>query len=527
MPPSAAGRALAPSDNAAPQHNQLQHLSLLHKVINMSQPYLLAIDQGTTGSTALILDASLKPVATASKEFEQIYPHPGWVEHNPEAIWSSVAHAVRQALKAADIDGSAIAAIGITNQRETTVVWDRESSTPIGNAIVWQCRRTSDLTERLRAEGHEPEVRQRTGLVLDPYFSASKIAWLLDNTQDSRARAQRGELAFGNIDSFLVWRLTDGEVHVSDISNASRTSLMNLETGDWDPAMLELFNIPSQLLPEIRGNAEVYGHTKGLGFLPDGIPIAGMAGDQQAALFGQACFEPAQAKCTYGTGAFVLMNVGNKPIASEHGLLTTAAWRLNGETTYALEGSAFIAGAIVQWLRDELQILNSAAEVEALAQSVPDNGGVVLVPALAGLGAPHWRPDARGVIWGLTRGSSRGHIARAALEGIALEVRDILDAMQADLGRDLKLLRVDGGASKNNLLMQIQCDLLQVTLSRPTIVETTALGAALLAGLGAGIFSDLSSITDSWREERAFTAAMSDAERDKLLALWAEGLKRV
>ena len=487
----------------------------------------LAIDQGTTGSTAVVLDRSLRVLAKANREFPQRFPQPGWVEHDPEAIWQSVRHAVTAVLADPKVDADRIEAIGITNQRETTVVWDRATGAPIHHAIVWQCRRTTEVCQTLRAAGHEALVRERTGLVLDPYFSGTKVAWVLDHVEGARDRAERGELAFGTIDSFLVHRLTGGGVHVTDVSNASRTLLMHLEDGAWDDELLALFRVPKVMLPEIRGNAEVYGKTKNVGFLPDGIPIAGMAGDQQAALFGQACFEPGEAKCTYGTGAFLLMNVGDTPVASNHGLLTTAAWRLNGKTTYALEGSAFVAGAVVQWLRDSLQFFSSAVEVEALAATVEDSGGVVLVPALTGLGAPHWNPEARGVIWGITRGTTRAHVARAALEGIAFQNKDILDAMVADRGEPLRCLRVDGGAAANDLLMQFQCDLVGVPLSRPHILETTALGAAMLAMVGVGVFDDLGTLREAWVEERRFSSAMSGPERDAAMARWAEGLRRV
>ena len=488
---------------------------------------ILAIDQGTTGSTAVLIDSALNVVAKHNDEFPQIYPQPGWVEHDPEAIWASVRSSVLAALDKASVSADQIRAIGITNQRETTVVWDRETSAPIHNAIVWQCRRTAEVCAELRRQGHSDNVRKKTGLVLDPYFSGTKLAWILDAVDGARARAGRGELAFGTIDTFLVWRLTAGETHVTDVSNASRTMLMDLQSGAWDDELISVLRVERSMLPDIRGNAEVYGHTQGLDFLPDGIPIAGMAGDQQAALFGQACFEPGEAKCTFGTGAFLLMNTGTTPIASDNGLLTTAAWRLGTETTYALEGSAFIAGAVVQWLRDELKFFESAAEIEALAQSVPDNGGVVCVPALAGLGAPHWNAEARGVLWGLTRGTNRGHIARAALEGIALQNRDILDAMEADLGAALELLRVDGGAAANDMLMQFQADVLDVPVSRPTMLETTALGAGLLAALGAGIFADLDAVRAAWQEDRRFAPAMTDGARQAAIDLWNAGLERV
>lgn len=486
---------------------------------------LLAIDQGTTGSTAVLIDRDLRVFGAVNEEFPQIYPHAGWVEHDPEAIWRSVGNVVRKVLDRTGTQPEDIAAIGITNQRETVVGWERATGRPIHNAIVWQCRRTTPVCQRLREAGHDAMIRQKTGLVIDPYFSGTKIAWTLDAVPDARKRID--ELMFGTIDSFLVWRLSGGAAHVTDISNASRTMLMDLKTGEWDPALAELLDVPLELLPEIRGNAEVYATTRGLDFLPDGIPIAGMAGDQQAALFGQACFAPGEAKCTYGTGAFLLMNVGHTPQPSTHGLLTTAAWQLNGKTTYALEGSAFIAGAVVQWLRDGIGFVESSAEVEALASSVEDTNGVVLVPAFAGLGAPHWNPEARGVLYGLTRGVTRGHIARAALEGIAFQCHDILRAMEQDIGSTLRILRTDGGAAANNLMMQFQADLLDVPISRPHILETTALGAALFAGLGAGIFSDLDQIRAAWREDRRFQPEMEAQERHKHLARWQEGLKRV
>ncbi|MFT4704068.1 MAG: glycerol kinase [Bradymonadia bacterium] len=487
----------------------------------------LAIDQGTTGTTAVVLDRELNLLAKANREFQQLYPEPGWVEHRPQAIWASVRDAVRAVLADQDVRVAEIQAIGITNQRETSVIWDRESHEPIHNAIVWQCRRTADTCDALKAAGNAVMVRKKTGLVLDPYFSGTKAAWMLDHVDGARERAERGELAFGTIDSFLVWQLTAGDVHVTDVSNASRTMLMDLRSGEWDDGLCSMLRVPRVLLPEIRGNAEVYGHTKGLDFLPDGIPIAGMAGDQQAALFGQACFEPGEAKCTYGTGAFLLMNTGAEVVESTHGLLSTAAWRVGGKTTYALEGSAFVAGAVVQWLRDEMKFFESAEEVESLAATVDDSGGVVLVPAFTGLGAPHWNPHARGVLWGITRGTKRAHVARAALEGIAFQNTEILQAMQADLGEPMRALKVDGGASANDLLMQFQADLLNVPLSRPHMLETTALGAALLAALGVGAFDDVSAIRDAWLEQRRFTPAMSDAERAKALSLWQKGIARV
>lgn len=488
---------------------------------------LLAIDQGTTGSTAVLIGRDLRVIATANQEYRQIYPQPGWVEHDPSDIWRSVKDAVLAVLRKTGIDASRIAAIGITNQRETTVVWNRESGTPVHNAIVWQCRRTADVCHALRDQGHQEDVQARTGLVLDAYFSGTKVSWILDNVNGARADADAGRLAFGTIDCWLTWRLTGGVAHVTDFSNASRTLLMNLEAGAWDDHMCALLRVPAAVLPTIRSNAEVYGVTKGLDFLPDGIPVAGMAGDQQAALFGQACFEAGEAKCTYGTGAFLLMNTGSERVPSKNGMLTTGAWLLDGTPTYAIEGSAFIAGAVVQWLRDQMQFFTSSAQVEDLAASVPDSGGVVVVPALAGLGAPHWNPEARGVIWGITRGTDRAHIARAALEGIAFQCGDILTAMQKDLGRDLSLLRVDGGAAANNLLMQFQCDILNVAISRPRVLETTALGAGLFAGLGVGFFEGLDAIRANWAEERQFHPSMDAETRAAHLQRWEKGLARV
>ena len=475
---------------------------------------ILAIDQGTTGSTALILDRELRVLARANREFPQHFPKPGWVEHEPEDIWTSVGDAIIEALGRASVDATRIAAVGITNQRETSLLWRRRDGKPIHRALVWQDRRTAEVCKRLRETGDAKLLEQRTGLVADPYFSATKLAWTLDNVEGARAAADAGELAAGTIDSYLVWRMTGGAVHATEPSNASRTLLWPL-TGkaqsksdpgrrDWDPELCELLRVPEQVLPEVRPCTAEFGHTAGVPGLPDGIPIHGIAGDQQAALFGQACFARGEAKCTYGTGAFVMLNTGAEIVRSEHGLLTTVAWQIGDETTYALEGSAFMAGAVVQWLRDGLGFFTRAGEVEELARSVNDAGGVVLVPAHAGLGAPHWRPDARGLIRGLTRGTTRAHIARAALEGIALEVTDLLEAMAADLGAPLANLRVDGGAAANDLLMQIQCDLLGVPLARPTILESTALGATFLAGLGVGLWSSPAEVGSAWKQDRAF-----------------------
>ena len=488
--------------------------------------FILAIDQGTTGTTVIVLDRALTVRARVNQEFRQIYPRPGWVEHDPEDIWRSVLDTVARAVEQAGAAPDQIKAVGITNQRETTVVWDRATGTPVHNAIVWQDRRTAEQMAALKARGLEDMVRARTGLVLDPYFSGSKVRWILDNVEGARARAERGALAFGTIDTFVLWRLTGG-AHKTDVSNASRTLLMDLEGQRWDDELLGLFDIPASVLPEIRGNSEVYGEVRGVPGLADGTPVCGMAGDQQAALFGQACFEAGEAKCTFGTGAFLLMNTGERPVASRSGLLTTAAWRVGDRSCYALEGSAFVAGAAVQWLRDGLGIVEEASAIEALAASVEDSGGVVFVPALTGLGAPHWDPEARGVIHGLTRGTTRAHIARAALEGIAFQNADILDAMQRDLGQTLTTLKVDGGASANNLLMQFQADLLRCPIVRPEMTDTTALGSALLAGLAAGIFDDLEAIRASWRQDRRFDPKMGEDEIEAHQARWRRGLARV
>jgi glycerol kinase len=489
---------------------------------------VLAIDQGTTGSTALIIGKDLRVLGRANTEFRQIYPQPGWVEHAPEEIWQSVRHCVGAALAAAGVDATAIRAIGITNQRETSLFWDRETGEAIHHAIVWQCRRTAATCERLRQAGHESRVQQVTGLVLDPYFSATKAAWTLDHVEGARARAERGELAFGTIDTFLLWRLTGGAVHATDVSNASRTLLLNIHEVAWDPSLLELFGVPAAALPEVRSSSEVYGHTRGLDFLPDGIPVSGMAGDQQAALFGQACYAPGDAKCTYGTGAFVLMNTGAAAPHSERGLLTTIAWRLkDGPTVYAIEGSVFIAGAAVQWLRDAMNVIDTSPDVEALARSVPDSGGVVVVPAFAGLGAPYWDAEARGAVLGLTRGSGRGHLARATLESIAQQVADVVEAMSADAGRTLTGLRVDGGAAANDLLMQMQADLLGSDVVRSAVLETTGLGAAFLAGLGAGFWRDPEEVAARWRSDAQFQPAISDDDRARSRRRWAAAVARI
>jgi len=488
---------------------------------------VMAIDQGTTGSTVMIFDGELNVLGKGYAEYEQHFPKPGWVEHNSDQIWESVEKTIAMALTKAGVGGERIAAIGITNQRETVVAWERATGRPYHHAIVWQCRRTADMCAALRERGLEEVFQQSTGLLLDPYFSGTKIAWLLQNVPVFAAAAVKCEAAIGTIDTFLTWKLTGGVAHVTDVSNASRTLLMNLKTLAWDDELLDILEIPASVLPSIRSSSEVYGTTKGLSMLPDGIPVAGIAGDQQAALFGQACFEPGMAKCTYGTGSFLLWNTGEKIVRSNNRLLTTVAWKLGDEVNYALEGSSFIAGAAVQWLRDGLKMFSSSPEVEQLAASVPDTGGVVFVPALVGLGAPHWNAQAKGVIWGITRGTTRAHIARATLEGIALQNYDVLKAMEKDAGAKLELLRVDGGASANNLLIQFQSDILDCAISRPTMVETTALGAALLAGLAVGLWKNKAEVTARWKEDRRFTPTMPSAKVEEHLLLWTEALGRV
>ncbi len=491
----------------------------------MEASHVLAIDQGTTGTTVLILDRRLQVRAKVNQEFRQIFPKPGWVEHDLDDIWGSTTATLQRALREAGLRGQEIAAIGITNQRETTALWERRSGRPLHHAIVWQDRRTTETCARLKAEGHEPRVREKTGLVLDPYFSATKIQWLLENVKGAQEKARDGEVAFGTIDTFLAWRLTGGLAHVTDVSNASRTLLMDLRTREWDRALLDLFGVPKSVLPEIRPSSEVYGTTRGVKVLPDGIPVAGMAGDQQAALFGQACFAPGEAKCTYGTGAFLLQNTGPEAVFSSRGLLTTVAWSIGGEVTYALEGSSFIAGAAVQWLRDGLGLIKKAADVEALAKQVKDSGDVVFVPALAGLGAPHWRPEARGVIRGIDRGTTAAHLARATLEGIAFLINDLAEAMRAEAHRPIPIFKVDGGASQNDLLMQFQADLLGVPVERPRMIETTALGAAFLAGLAAGFWKDREEIRRNWRVGKRFDPKMKPTEREAHLARWRRAIE--
>ena len=484
--------------------------------------YILALDQGTTSSRTIVFDQAGSVVATAQKEFRQIFPKPGWVEHDANEIWATQLFTAQEALRRAGLSASDIAGIGITNQRETTVVWDRESGVPVHHAIVWQDRRTAGRCDQLKARGLTPTIKRKTGLVVDAYFSGTKLEWILKNVPGARARAKAGRLAFGTIDTWLIWNLTGGRVHVTDPSNASRTMLFHLK-GDWDDELLKLLGVPRSVLPEVRSSSEVYGQTTLLG---GSIPIAGIAGDQQAALFGQACTQPGMVKNTYGTGCFMLMNTGTKPTPSKNNLLTTVAWRIGNRTEYALEGSIFIAGAVVQWLRDGLGIIKSSSEVEALAAQVTDPEGVYLVPAFAGLGAAHWDQYARGLVAGVTRGTTAAHIAGAALEGIALQVADVLRAMEADAGIKLKELRVDGGASANNLLMQFQSNLLNVPVVRPTVTETTALGAAYLAGLAVGYWKDQQQIAAQWQVDRRFSPSMKAAERKRLETGWRKALER-
>ncbi|WP_087724901.1 glycerol kinase GlpK [Pandoraea sp. PE-S2T-3] len=490
----------------------------------MSGPYILAFDQGTTSSRALLFDRDGHVVATAQKEFRQIYPHPGWVEHDPREIWSTQAGVVAEALTHAGVGGVDIAAIGITNQRETTIVWDRRTGEPVYNAIVWQDRRTADFCERLRADGAQDMVASRTGLRIDAYFSGSKIRWILDNVAGAREAAEAGHLAFGTVDSWLVWHLTGGKLHVTDVSNASRTMLFNIHRLEWDDELLALLGVPRQMLPEVRSSSEVYGHTT-TSLLSKPVPIAGIAGDQQAALFGQMCLRPGMVKNTYGTGCFMVMNTGDKPQASSHNLLTTVAWKIGDRVDYALEGSIFIGGAVVQWLRDGLGIIRHSRDVEALATSVPDADGVVLVPAFAGLGAPHWQPHARGTLFGATRGTTAAHVARAALDSIAFQTLDVLRAMEADAGLHVAELRVDGGAAANDLLMQWQADLLGADVVRPHVIETTAAGAAYLAGLAVGFWPDIDTLQRQWQLQQRFSRKLSEEEVNRAVKGWQRAVR--
>lgn len=485
----------------------------------MPNKYILALDQGTTSSRAIIFDQGGNIISLAQKEFTQIYPQPGWVEHNPEEIWSSQFGVMAEALAKNNIKLSQLAAIGITNQRETTLVWERSGSKPIYNAIVWQDRRTATYCDQLKDEGASQMIREKTGLVIDAYFSATKLKWILDNIPDARTKAEKGELAFGTVDTWLVWKLSNGKLHITDVSNASRTMLMNIKSCDWDEELLKLFDIPVSVLPEIKPSSKMYGVTDTV-VKDSNIPIAGIAGDQQSALFGQMCTLPGMVKNTYGTGCFMLMNTGDKVVTSQNNLLTTVAWKLNNKIEYALEGSIFIAGAIVQWLRDGLQIIRSSTEIEMLASQVNDTEGVYIVPAFAGLGAPHWNQYARGTLFGLTRGTSNAHIARAALESIAYQTTDVLKAMESDSGISIKELRVDGGATVNNLLMQFQSDILQVPVVRPKVYETTALGAAYLAGLAVGYWADIHDIQQQWKRDQQFIPTMPAERIERLTKGW-------
>lgn len=488
--------------------------------------YIMALDQGTTSSRAILFDSEANSVAVAQQEFTQIYPKAGWVEHDPMEIWGTQSGVARTVIEKAGIEPSEVAAIGITNQRETTIVWDKKTGKPVYNAIVWQCRRTAYICDELKAKGLEQSIREKTGLVVDAYFSGTKVKWILDNVEGARERAERGELAFGNVDTWLIWNLTRGKVHVTDYSNASRTMLYNIKDLKWDEEILKELGIPKSMLPQVRPSSEVYGHTDEKTFAGAMIPIAGDAGDQQAALFGQACFSEGMAKNTYGTGCFMLMNTGDKPVESKNGLLTTIAWGVDGKVEYALEGSIFIAGASIQWLRDELKIVYDSAQSEYYATRVEDTNGVYVVPAFTGLGAPYWDMYARGSIMGLTRGAKREHLVRATLESIAYQTKDVLEAMQEDSGIQLKGLQVDGGASANNFLMQFQSDILDVPIHRPKVIETTALGAAYLAGLAVDFWKDKDEIRTRWTSDRQFNAEMCGDRRTKLYKGWKKAVRR-
>lgn len=490
------------------------------------QGYILALDQGTTSCRALVFNRKGEIISTAQKEFQQHFPEPGWVEHDPEEIWEVQAEMAEKALREASLEPGEIKAIGITNQRETVVVWDKATGKPVYNAIVWQDKRTAPYCEALKKEGKQVLVREKTGLVIDAYFSGTKVKWILDNVPGAREKAEAGQLLLGTIDSWLIWKMSGGSLHITDVTNACRTLFFNLHTLTWDTDMLSLLGIPESMLPEIRESSEVYGHTKGE-FPVQGIPIAGIAGDQQAALFGQMCTRAGMVKNTYGTGCFMLMNIGDKPIVSKNNLLTSVGWKIGGKTTYVLEGSIFIAGAVVQWLRDSLKLIENSPEIEALATSVPDSGGVYLVPAFAGLGAPYWNQQARGSIFGLTRGSSDAHLARAALESIAYQTMDVLRAMEADSGISISELRVDGGASVNNLLMQFQADVLGTHTVRPEIIETTVMGAAFLAGLAVGYWEGLEEIEKLWKADRQFAPEGDPAKTKENIASWHRAIRAV
>jgi glycerol kinase len=484
--------------------------------------FILALDQGTTSSRAIVFDHNGKPAATAQKEFTQHYPKPGWVEHNADEIWSSQLGVANEAIAAAGLKSTDIAAIGITNQRETTIVWDRKTGKPVHNAIVWQDRRTADFCDNLKKEIFATKIPEKTGLIIDAYFSATKIRWILDNVSNAREKAQKGDLAFGTVDSWLIWNLTRGKVHVTDVTNASRTMLYNIHTLQWDEELLKIFDIPASILPEVKSSSEPYGNTDGC--FSSSIPVAGIAGDQQAALFGQMCVEPGMVKNTYGTGCFMVMNIGTRPIESKSKLLTTIAWKVGNKTEYALEGSIFIAGAVVQWLRDSLGIIKNSSDVEKLAAKVKSSEGVYFVPAFAGLGAPYWNQHARGTITGLTRGSTAAHIARAALDSIAYQTLEVLQAMKNDSGINIRELRVDGGATVNNNLLQFQADLLQVNVVRPKITETTALGAAYLAGLAVNYWNDLKEIREQWQVDRVFKPSIPGYETLSLVKGWKQAI---
>lgn len=489
------------------------------------EKFILAFDQGTTSSRALLFDHKGNIRSVAQKELQQFFPKPGWVEHDPNEIWSSQVSVAAEAMSKLGINGLSLQAIGITNQRETAIVWDRKTGQPVYNAIVWQDRRTAPFCDELKDRGLANKIREKTGLVIDAYFSGTKVKWILDHVEGAREKAEKGELAFGTVDSWLVWKLTQGRTHITDITNASRTMLYNINTLDWDDEMLKLMGIPKSMLPKVASSSEVYDNTNTT-FFASKVPIAGIAGDQQAALFGQMCTEEGMVKNTYGTGCFILLNTGEKPFFSKNNLITTIAWQINGKTTYALEGSIFIAGAVVQWLRDGLKIIKNSSEIEALASQVEDSGDLYFVPSFTGMGAPHWDQYARGLMVGISRGTSRAHIARAALEGIAFQAMDVLHVMKLDTGMKIKELRVDGGASANNLLMQFQADILQTTVIRPKVIETTAMGAAYLAGLATGFWKDTEEIRQQWQPEKQFEPAMPDSKVMTIKRKWADAVKR-
>ncbi|GAA0861484.1 glycerol kinase GlpK [Paraclostridium tenue] len=492
----------------------------------MEKKYIIALDQGTTSSRAILFDKYGNVVSSAQKEFTQFYPKPSWVEHNPMEIWGSQSGVLREVLETSSVRPDEIAAIGITNQRETTIVWDKNTGKPIYNAIVWQCRRTSDICDKLKEKGLEPVIKEKTGLIIDAYFSATKINWILENVKGAREKAENGELLFGTVDTWLIWNLTRGKVHITDYSNASRTMLYNIKKLQWDEDILNELNIPKSMLPQVRPSSEIYGYTDGEMLAGAKIPISGCAGDQQAALFGQTCFEKGSVKNTYGTGCFLLMNTGDKVVESKNGLLTTIAWGVDGKINYALEGSIFVGGASIQWLRDELRLIYDSGQSEYYANQVKDTNGVYVVPAFTGLGAPYWDMYARGAIFGLTRGAKRGHIVRATLESIAYQTKDVLNAMQEDSGMDLKFLRVDGGASANNFLMQFQSDILNVNIDRPKVLETTALGAAYLAGLSVGFYNSVDEIKEKWEVEKEFISNMDERKRNILYKGWKRAVER-